>query len=78
MLFNKIQNFIPHKTIICDDRDPPWINKEIKKLMAEKILAFKPNCFSNKNMFLFEKFKALRNQLNLLIKESKEEYYTYK
>ena len=34
-----IQNFIPHETIICDDRDPSWINKEIKKLMAEKNLA---------------------------------------
>ena len=28
-----IQNFIPHETIICEDRDRPWINKEIKKLM---------------------------------------------
>ena len=36
---NIIQNFIPHETIICDDRDPSWINKEIKKLMAEKNLA---------------------------------------
>ena len=30
-LLSIIQNFIPHETIICDDRDPPWINKEIKK-----------------------------------------------
>ena len=29
-LLNIIQNFIPHETIICDDRDPPWINKEIR------------------------------------------------
>ena len=36
---NIIQNFIPHEIIICDDRDPSWINKEIKKLMAEKNLA---------------------------------------
>ena len=25
-LLNMIQNFILHETIICDDRDPPWIN----------------------------------------------------
>ena len=49
---NIIQNFIPHKTIICDNRDPPWINKGIKKLTVEKNLAFKSNCCSNKNMFL--------------------------
>ena len=33
-LFNKIvknimQNYIPHETITCDNRDPPWINKEL-------------------------------------------------
>ena len=59
-LLNKIQNLIPHETIICNDRDPPWINKEFKKLMLEKNLAFKSYCYSNKSMFLFEKFKALQ------------------
>ena len=75
-LLNIIQNFIPHETIICDDRYPPWINKEIKKLMLEKNLAFKSYCCSNKSMFLFEKFKALQYQLNISIEESKEKYYT--
>ena len=28
-LLNVIQIFIPHETIICDNRDPPWVNKEI-------------------------------------------------
>ena len=36
-LFNIIKNFIPHETITCDDRDPPWINKEIKKLVLKRI-----------------------------------------
>ena len=36
-MFNKIiknitSNYIPHEIIICDDRDPPWINKDIKQL----------------------------------------------
>ena len=29
ILMNIIQNFIPNETIICDDRNPPWINTEI-------------------------------------------------
>ena len=41
-LLNIIQNFIPHETIICDERDPPWINKEIKKLMLVSITSI--NC----------------------------------
>ena len=74
-LLNIIQNFIPHETIICDDRDPRWTNKEIKKLMTEKNLAFKSCCCSNRSMFLLEKFKALRYQLHISIEELKE-YYT--
>ena len=40
-LFNKtinffFSNFIPHETVTCDDRDPPWINKNIKQLIQEK------------------------------------------
>ena len=75
MLLNIIQNFIPHETIMRD-RGPPWINKEIKKLMLEKNLAFKSYCCSNKSMLLFEKFKASQYQLNISIEESKEKYYT--
>ena len=29
---NIIANFIPHKTIICDDRHPPWIDNIVKKI----------------------------------------------
>ena len=76
MLLSKIQNFIPHGTFICNDRDPPWINKKIKKLMIENNWAFKLHCCSNRNIFLLKKFKALQYQLHLSIKESKEKYYT--
>ena len=75
-LLNIIQNFVPHEAIICDDRDPLWINKEIKKLIVEKNLAFKSYCCSNKNIFFLEKLKALQYQLNIFIDASKEKYYT--
>ena len=32
-LMNIMQNFVPNETIICNNRDPPWINKEIKQLI---------------------------------------------
>ena len=62
--------------IICDDRDPPWIITEIKKLMVENNLAFKSYCCSSKSMFLLEKFKTIQYQLNISIEKSKEKYYT--
>ena len=43
ILFNKtiqniFNNFIPNKLFTCDDKDPPWINDEIKTLIKRKKL----------------------------------------
>ena len=31
IITNIFTNFVPNKVIMCDDRDPPWINDNIKK-----------------------------------------------
>ena len=36
ILLNIFHNFIPNKTIVCDDRDPPWMNDVIKKMIKRK------------------------------------------
>ena len=36
-ILNIISNFILHENIICDDREPPWIKSNIKKVIHEKI-----------------------------------------
>ena len=41
-----IHNFIPHERIVCDNRDPPWMNNEIKKLINETLRRI---CFTNNN-----------------------------
>ena len=33
---NILSNFIPHETIVCDDKATPWFNKAIKSLIQEK------------------------------------------
>ena len=66
-LLTIIQYFISHETIILWRGDLPWINKEIKTLMAEKKFTFNLYCSSNKNMSPLEKCKALQNQLNTSI-----------
>ena len=36
-ILNIALNFIPHETVMmCDDRDPPWINTRIKNLINDK------------------------------------------
>ena len=34
-VFNIISNFIPHETILCNDKDLPWFNKKIRTLIKE-------------------------------------------
>ena len=76
MLLNVNYNFIPHDAVVCDDRDPLWLNKEIKNLMVEKNKAYKSYLRVNKSTFLFEKFRALQNQLNTSGEDFKERYYS--
>ena len=32
----EIRNFIPHETVSCDDRTPPWFTNKIKALIPKK------------------------------------------
>ena len=61
MLLNIIHNFIPRERIVWENRNPPWMNNKIKKLINEKNLAYKSYCRFNIDVFLFEKFKFLQN-----------------
>ena len=73
-IINILCNFIPHETVLFDDRDPPWMNKEIKKLIHEKKNIF--NCFrrNNNDKQLLGRLKDLQAQLNFLIEKSKGKY----
>ena len=35
-LLKIFHNYIPNKFILCDDKDPSWINEEIKSLVHRK------------------------------------------
>ena len=52
------------------------MNGEIKNLINEKNLAYKSHCRFNRDVFLFEKFKLLQNQLNVSIENYKQTYYS--
>ena len=76
-IFNKtikniLSNYIPHETITCDDKDPPWFNKNIKQLIQEKNNTYKRYILSDQNPQIFEKVKILQNQLKCSIEGSKK------
>ena len=35
-ILNILNNYIPHETIICDDKDPSWFKSRIKSLIENK------------------------------------------
>ena len=46
-ILNIFHNFIPNKIILCDDRDPPWMNDRIKHLIKKKKAIFQKQNESN-------------------------------
>ena len=72
---NILSNFIPHKFVVCDDKDPPWFNKKIKALIQEKNVAFKNYRNNSSNIALKCRLKYLQTCLNASIEVAKEKYY---
>ena len=56
---NMMQNFVPGETAICDDREPRWINKEIKELSEQKT-----NFTNDSFKVIKRKFGLLPSQIN--------------
>ena len=40
-ILNIRRNFIPHETIVYDDKDPSWLSNRIKTLIQEKYATYK-------------------------------------
>ena len=81
-LFNKtikniVCNYIPHEIIICNDRDPTWIDKNIKKLINDKNRAYTSYCLNENNSSTFQNLQFLQSILNSLIEKSKLKYYAH-
>ena len=72
---NTIRNYVPHETITCHDRDPPWINKGVKELIHEKNQVYKSYRQNKNSIFSVHQFELLQSKLNSLIKKSQSNYY---
>ena len=67
--------FIPHETVTCDDKDPPWINNNIKQLIQEKNDTYRSHILNDKNPQIFHKVKYIQKQLKHLIEHCQGKYY---
>ena len=68
VIFNKtvlniLSNFIPHELIVCNEKDPSWVNSKIKSLIHGKIKTYKIICKNIGNNHQIGKLKSLQNHL---------------
>ena len=75
-LLNIFTNFIPHETITCSEKDPPWITKEIKLALRHKNRLYKKYTYGGmriENKTIFEEYSKF---CNYLICSCRESYYS--
>ena len=79
-LFNKttlniFHNFIPNKNIICNDKDHPWFNNQIKTLIEKKNHLFKSYMANGRLVVDQVRLQKADAELINIIKSSKENFY---
>ena len=74
-VLNILSNFIPHETIVCDDKDPPWFNNKIKALIQAKNTAFNSFRKNSGNSELKRHLVSLQERVKASIESSKQKYY---
>ena len=73
---NVLSNFISHETITCDDKKPPWFNKNIMNLIKNKNIFYKSHTANENSTDKTEAIKTLQNKLTSTIENAKSEYYS--
>ena len=59
---NNLLNYISHETTTCDDKNPPWVNKDIKELIHDKNQAYKSYRQNKNNTFSLHQFEFLQSK----------------
>ena len=71
--------FVPKKEIMIKNRSIPYITRDLRRLMCERNeVKNRFNKFKRKNIIkheLFEKYKNLRNRINIELKKNKKEWF---
>ena len=74
-ILNIFHNYIPNKTILCNDKDPPWFNNEIRRILNKKNQIFEQYIANGKSQTDYERLKLTCNSLTETIRSSKEKLY---
>ena len=76
VLLNIFRNFIPHETMKCSYKDPPWMSTQIKKLLRKKNRVHKKYVTNGKRQEDHEILRQLTDSVNDLITKTKARYFS--
>ena len=73
---NIYSNYIPNKTVLCDEKDPPWITDGIRVFIEMKNNAYKECIRSGMRHNYYVRLENLKTELSNLIRYTKTEYHS--
>ena len=68
--------FIPNKTITCDNRDPPWMTPSLKSVIKRKHRVYNKYVRRGRKPDDWEYVRTVRNQTSSKITQAKDEYFS--
>ena len=74
-VLNIFHNYVANKTVLCNDKDPPWFNDEIRKMVIMKNEIFEQYIANGKSQTDYEWLQLISNTLTETIRSSKEKFY---
>ena len=74
-VLNILNNYIPHETKICDDRDPPWMTTKIKEFISQKNKLYSRIKKSNNGVLSKQLLQSLQQHLSKSIENAKKKYF---
>ena len=74
-LFNIFSNFVRSKVITVDNRDPPWINEEVRCKIKSKSKTFEQYLKNGRKITDFEIADCEAAELSEIIQNRKEKYF---
>ena len=76
LLLNIYLNYVPNKTVLCDDKDPSCMTNGIKTVIEMKNDAYKEYITSGMRYTYYIRLENLTIELSNLIRDTKTEYYS--
>ena len=74
-LFRILKANIPSRVLSINDKDPPWITRQVKAVVKRKRRVFRKFMNSGRKQEDWENFKITRNRTSRIVAKAKEQYY---